>query len=104
MTAAPLGSAFTKAMYVRDPLITVPGGAVIGRMAVRMRRGEEADVTRVVAAAGLPILATMTGTATMEGGSFAKLRPGSRRSAPRSAATRRARASCGRCWPRSAGS
>ena len=62
--------------YVRDPLITVPGGAVIGRMAVRMRRGEEADITRVVAAAGLPILATMTGTATMEGGSFAKLRPG----------------------------
>jgi len=76
VTAAPLDSAFTKAMYVRDPLITVPGGAVIGRMAVRMRRGEEADVTRVVAAAGLPILATMTGTATMEGGSFAKLRPG----------------------------
>ncbi len=76
VTAAPLDSAFTKAMYVRDPLITVPGGAVIGRMAVRMRRGEEADVTRVVAASGLPILATMTGTATMEGGSFAKLRPG----------------------------
>ena len=76
VTAGPLGSAFTKAMYVRDPLITVPGGAVIGRMAVRMRRGEEADVTRVVAAAGMPILATMTGTATMEGGSFAKLRPG----------------------------
>ena len=45
VTAAPLASAFTKAMYVRDPLITVPGGAVIGRMAVRMRRGEEADVT-----------------------------------------------------------
>jgi N-dimethylarginine dimethylaminohydrolase len=76
VTAGPLGDRFTKAMYVRDPLITVPGGAVIGRMAVRMRRGEEADITRVVAAAGLPILATMTGTATMEGGSFAKLRPG----------------------------
>ena len=76
VTAAPLDSAYTKAMYVRDPLVTVPGGAVIGRMAVRMRRGEEADVTRVVAAAGMPILATMTGTATMEGGSFAKLRPG----------------------------
>ena len=76
VTAAPLDSAYTKAMYVRDPLVTVPGGAVIGRMAVRMRRGEEADVTRVVAAAGMPILATMTGTATMEGGSFTKLRPG----------------------------
>jgi N-dimethylarginine dimethylaminohydrolase len=41
-----------------------------------MRRGEEADVTRTVAAAGLPILATLTGTATLEGGSFVKLRDG----------------------------
>ena len=41
-----------------------------------MRRGEEADVTRVVAGAGMPILATITGTGTLEGGSFVKLRPG----------------------------
>ena len=74
--APPLGDGFTKAMYVRDPLITVPGGAIIGRVGVRMRRGEEADVTRAVAAAGLPILATLTGTATLEGGSFVKLRDG----------------------------
>jgi N-dimethylarginine dimethylaminohydrolase len=74
--APSMGEGFTKAMYVRDPLVTVPGGAVIARMAVRMRRGEEADVTRVVAAAGMPILATLTGTATLEGGSFVKLREG----------------------------
>jgi N-dimethylarginine dimethylaminohydrolase len=75
--AAPaLGERFPKAMYVRDPLITVPGGAIIARMAVRMRRGEEADVTRAVASAGLPILATLTGVATLEGGSFVKLREG----------------------------
>jgi len=74
--AAPMGDTFTKAMYVRDPLVTVPGGAIIARMAVRMRRGEEADITRVVAGAGMPILSTLTGTATLEGGSFTKLRDG----------------------------
>jgi N-dimethylarginine dimethylaminohydrolase len=67
---------FMRAIYTRDPLVTVPGGAIVGRMAVRARRGEEAAVTREVAAAGLPILATLTGTATLEGGSFVKLRPG----------------------------
>ena len=76
VVAEPLGPRFTKAIYMRDPLVTVPGGAVIGRMAVAMRRGEEADLTRVVAAQGLPILQTITGTGTLEGGSFVKLRPG----------------------------
>lgn len=74
--AAPMSDRFTKAMYVRDPLVTVPGGAIIGRMAVRMRRGEEADITRTVADAGLAVLATLTGSATLEGGSFVKLRDG----------------------------
>jgi N-dimethylarginine dimethylaminohydrolase len=76
VVAEPMGSTFTKAIYVRDPLVTVPGGAVIGRMAVRMRRGEEADLTRIVAREGLPILHTVTGTGTLEGGSLVKLRPG----------------------------
>jgi N-dimethylarginine dimethylaminohydrolase len=76
VVAEPLGGRFTKSVYVRDPLVTVPGGAVIGRMAVRMRRGEEPDLTRIVAAEGLPILGTITGTGTLEGGSFVKLRPG----------------------------
>lgn len=76
VVAEPLGGRFTKAIYVRDPLVTVPGGAVIGRMAVTMRRGEEADITRIVAAEGLPILHTVTGTGTLEGGSLVKLRDG----------------------------
>lgn len=74
--AEPLGAGYLKAMYARDPLVTVPGGAIIGRMAVRVRRGEEAAITREVAATGLPILSTVTGTGTLEGGSFVKLRPG----------------------------
>jgi N-dimethylarginine dimethylaminohydrolase len=41
-----------------------------------MRRGVEADITRTVAQIGLPILATMVGSATLEGGSFMKLRRG----------------------------
>ena len=76
VAAEPMGRGFVKSVYVRDPLVTVPGGAIIGRMAVRMRRGEEPDITRIVAAQGMPILATLTGTATMEGGSFVKIAPG----------------------------
>jgi N-dimethylarginine dimethylaminohydrolase len=76
LEAAPMGDTFTKAMYVRDPLVTVPGGAIVLRMGVRMRRGEEPDITRTVANAGLPVLGTLTGSATLEGGSFVKLRDG----------------------------
>jgi N-dimethylarginine dimethylaminohydrolase len=71
-----LGGGFVKAVYARDPSITVPGGAIIGRMGVRMRRGEEPHTTRALAALGVPILGTITGTGTLEGGSFCKLRPG----------------------------
>jgi N-dimethylarginine dimethylaminohydrolase len=66
---------FSKAMYMRDPLVTVPGGAIIGRLAPRMRRGEEQSVARAVAGLGLPILRTIGGTGLVEGGSFAKLTP-----------------------------
>ena len=55
--AEPMGGGYTKAVYVRDPVMTVPGGAIVGGMGVRMRRGEEADLTRVVAGLGMPILA-----------------------------------------------
>jgi N-dimethylarginine dimethylaminohydrolase len=74
--AEPLGGGYVKSIYVRDPIVTVPGGAIVGRMAVRMRRGEEPAMTRLVADLGMPILGTITGTGTVEGGSFIKLRPG----------------------------
>ncbi|MBB4664287.1 dimethylarginine dimethylaminohydrolase family protein [Conexibacter arvalis] len=76
VVAEPLAPRFTKAMYVRDPLVTVRGGAIVGRLAPRMRRGEEAALTREAAALGMPILGTVVGSGTLEGGSFAKLRPG----------------------------
>src|SRR3954467_7428760 len=74
--AEPLGGPFVKLVYTRDPSISVPGGAIVGRMGVRMRRGEEPHTTRALAAAGMPILGTITGTGTLEGGSFTKLRAG----------------------------
>jgi N-dimethylarginine dimethylaminohydrolase len=73
--AEPIEPRFGKAMYTRDPLLSLPGGVVVGRMGPRMRRGEEASVTRAVAALGVPVLRTISGTGLVEGGSFAKLTP-----------------------------
>jgi N-dimethylarginine dimethylaminohydrolase len=67
------------AMYTRDTAVSVPGGAIIARMGTvgrvrgEGRRGEEAHVTRTLAALGMPILRTIHGTGLFEGGSFAFL-------------------------------
>jgi len=60
-----------KACYTRDSVIAVKGGAIVCRMAPRIRRGEEILVTRQLAALGVPIIRTITGTGMIEGGSFA---------------------------------
>lgn len=65
----------SRPIYTRDPLLTVPGGAVVGRMAPAMRRGEERLVTATLGRIGMPILRTIVGTGMVEGGSFVKLRP-----------------------------
>lgn len=65
---------FTKSVYTRDPLVTIPGGAIIGRLAARMRRGEEQSIARAVAEAGMPILGTIVGEGVVEGGTFVKVR------------------------------
>ena len=70
-----LGEPFAKAMYVRDPLVVLPEGLLVGRMGVRMRRGEEAAVTKEVAALGAPVLATVTGEGVLEGGTVLRLAP-----------------------------
>jgi len=64
------------AVYTRDPVCPIPGGMVVCRMAVRMRRGEERPVTRVLGGLGVPILRTIAGTGTIEGGSVMRLAPG----------------------------
>jgi N-dimethylarginine dimethylaminohydrolase len=60
-----------KQIYTRDSVIGVPGGAIVTRLARRVRRGEELPVTRALAKAGCPILGTLHGTAVFEGGGFA---------------------------------
>ena len=63
------------AVYVRDPMCVVRGGAVIGRMGPLMRRGEERYATHSVAALGMPVLRTIQGTGMLEGGTVVKLTP-----------------------------
>jgi N-dimethylarginine dimethylaminohydrolase len=60
-----------KSCYTRDSSFAIRGGAVVCRLAAKMRRGEELPVTRTLAALGMPILRTIHGTGLMEGGSFA---------------------------------
>jgi N-dimethylarginine dimethylaminohydrolase len=60
-----------KSCYTRDSSFAIKGGAVVCRLAARMRRGEELPVTRTLTGLGMPILRTIHGTGLMEGGSFA---------------------------------
>ena len=62
-----------KQIYTRDSVIGVKGGAIVTRLARRVRRGEELPVTRALAKAGCPILGTICGNAVFEGGGFAIL-------------------------------
>lgn len=60
-----------KSCYTRDSAFAVKGGAIVTRLAPRMRRGEELPVSRILAKLGMPILRTIHGTGLIEGGSFA---------------------------------
>lgn len=66
-----VGGGRLKSCYTRDPFIMVKGGAIVTRMGTRIRRGEELAITRTLARIGVPILRTLSGSAVMEGGSFA---------------------------------
>ncbi len=60
-----------KSCYTRDSSFAIKGGAIVCRLAARMRRGEELPITRTLAGLGMPILRTIHGAGLMEGGSFA---------------------------------
>lgn len=64
-----------KAVYTRDSALMVKGGAIVCRMAPRIRQGEEMVVTRTLAKLGVPILRTIHSTGMLEGGSFAWVNP-----------------------------
>lgn len=63
----------TQSMFTRDPAIIIKGGAVLGRLGPRHRRGEELPFARTLTRLGVPILHTTHGTGILEGGSFAWL-------------------------------
>ncbi|MCP4979093.1 MAG: amidinotransferase [Gammaproteobacteria bacterium] len=54
-------------MFCADLFVMTPQGAIIARPASTVRAGEERWVARKLSALGMPILATLTGTATFEG-------------------------------------
>jgi N-dimethylarginine dimethylaminohydrolase len=60
----------TRSVFTRDNAIITKGGAILCRMGVSYRRGEELPVMRTLAGMGMPILQTIHGTGLMEGGSF----------------------------------
>ncbi|MGD2040923.1 MAG: arginine deiminase family protein [Anaerolineae bacterium] len=60
----------TRSVFTRDNAIIVKGGAILCRMGVGYRRGEERPIMQTLAKMGMPILHTIHGTGLLEGGSF----------------------------------
>ncbi len=54
-------------MFCADLVLLTPEGAILARPASTVRAGEERQVARRLAELGIPILRTLTGTATFEG-------------------------------------
>lgn len=59
----------------RDPGFVVNGGAIVGRMSLPYRRGEEFWWTKKVVELGCPVLGTVRGTGRFEGGNVIWLDP-----------------------------
>lgn len=55
-------------IFLRDLFFMTPAGAVLARMASEQRAGEERHAAEALARAGIPIVGTVTGTGTFEGG------------------------------------
>jgi dimethylargininase len=55
-------------IFVFDPVIMTPEGAVVCRMGKALRRGEEHALAQSLMAEGVPVIATIRGEGTLEGG------------------------------------
>lgn len=64
-----------KMYFMRDQASVVRGGVILSRMALHIRRGEERYVASRLGELGVPILHTVHGTGTLEGGNFMFLDP-----------------------------
>lgn len=62
-------------VFACDLFVMTPEGAVLGRMGAGQRAGEERWAARALLDAGVPILATPRGTATLEGADVLWVRP-----------------------------
>lgn len=72
----PEGAAATpNRIFCADLFAMTPQGAILGRPASTVRAGEEVAVAATLAAAGVPILRTLTGHATFEGADLMWLDP-----------------------------
>ncbi|GAA3737086.1 dimethylarginine dimethylaminohydrolase family protein [Micromonospora maritima] len=67
LVAEPPPTAPPNVIFMRDLFFMTPAGAVVGRTAARQRAGEERYAAEALSAAGVPILATVTGQAHFEG-------------------------------------
>lgn len=59
-----------KMYFMRDQASVIRGGVILSRMALGIRRGEERYVASRLGELGVPILRTVHGTGTLEGGNF----------------------------------
>ncbi len=55
------------ALYCRDQVFMTPEGAIVGRLAIAARRGEERAVAKTLADLGVPVLRTINGDGVFEG-------------------------------------
>ncbi len=62
-------------MFCADLFVMTPAGAILARPASTVRAGEERQVARRLADLGIPILRTLTGSATFEGADLVWLDP-----------------------------
>lgn len=54
------------ALFMRDTILMTPEGAIVGRQAMECRRGEERYAAEALAALGIPIIRTISGTGIFE--------------------------------------
>jgi len=71
----PAGQPTPNQMFCADLFVMTPAGALLARPASTVRAGEERWVARRLADLGVPILKTLTGTATFEGADLMWLDP-----------------------------
>lgn len=55
------------AIFMRDLMFMTPEGAIVGRPAIELRRGEERFVAESLAALGVPLIKTVNGDGVFEG-------------------------------------